>query len=285
MTGDALSRLASRQRRLVGEWMPEARVLADHSWGLVDTVVLEVSDGRRRVIVKAGGVGNHHIDRELDAHEGFTAVWERSGAAARLLHADRAEKVAMLSYLPGTLAYRQPAATDPLVHRRAGELLRLFHGQASRRGGRDAECRDTERARAWLDAEHRIPADIEARLREELDALDPGDPPLVPTHGDWQPRNWLTDGDEVRVIDFGRFAFRAAATDLARLTAQEWRESPACEEAFLDGYGGDPRHPGHWRLVRLREAIGTAVWAFQVGDVDFEAQGHRMIAELLAEQP
>lgn len=283
MSEDVLSRLTARQRRLLRVWMPEVRLLADHSWGLVDTVVLEISHGRRRVIVKAGGPGNHHMDRELDAHEGFTAVWTRTGTAATLLHADRADRIAVLTYLPGALAYRTPAATDPAVHRRAGELLRLFHGQERRSGGREAEQKITRRTRDWLDAEHRIPADIEVRLREALDALDPGDPPLVPTHGDWQPRNWLVDGDEVRVIDFGRFAFRSAASDLARLSAQEWRENPACEEAFLDGYGGDPRHPEQWRLVRLREAIGTAVWAFQVGDAAFEAQGHRMIAEILKE--
>ncbi|MGW6199374.1 phosphotransferase family protein [Kribbella sp. NPDC055110] len=35
----------------------------------------------------------------------------------------------------------------------------------------------------------------------------PREPPpatLVPTHGDWQPRNWLVDNGTVRVIDFGR---------------------------------------------------------------------------------
>ncbi|QTV79529.1 phosphotransferase family protein [Microbacterium sp. NIBRBAC000506063] len=209
----------------------------------------------------------------MDAH-GF-----RADAAAR-----RSRREDRRALLPAGNARLSGARCDrPRGAPPSGELLRLFHSQASRAGGREAEERITRRTREWLDAEHRIAGDVEARLREALDALDPGDPPLVPTHGDWQPRNWLVDGDEVRVIDFGRFAFRAAATDLAWLAAQEWRESPVCEEAFLDGYGGDPRHPEHWLLVRLREAIGTAVWAFQVGDANFEAQGHRMIAEILEE--
>lgn len=45
----------------------------------------------------------------------------------------------------------------------------------------------------------------------------------------------------------------------------------------------DPRHASHWLPMRLREAIGTAAWAHQVGDVAFEAHGHRMIADALAE--
>ncbi|WP_328993785.1 hypothetical protein OG394_05425 [Kribbella sp. NBC_01245] len=35
------------------------------------------------------------------------------------------------------------------------------------------------------------------------------------------------------------------------------------------------------QLVPTREAIGTAVWAYQVRDESFEQQGHRMIAEAL----
>lgn len=30
--------------------------------------------------------------------------------------------------------------------------------------------------------------------------------------------------------------------------------------------------------MQLREAIGTAVWAYEVGDREFEAQGHQMMA-------
>ncbi len=104
----------------------------------------------------------------------------------------------------------------------------------------------------------------------------------VPTHGDWQPRNWLIDGDTVRVIDFGRFAFRTRSSDLARLAAQQWRDDPSLEEAFLDGYGGEPREPEQWRLERLREATCTASYAVQVGESGFEEQGHRMLADALA---
>ena len=35
--------------------------------------------------------------------------------------------------------------------------------------------------------------------------------------------------------------------------------------------------------VESREAIGTAVWAHNAGDERFEQQGHRMIAEALAD--
>jgi hypothetical protein len=276
-------RLTTAQRALVGAWLPGAEVVADLSWNQVVTIVLQVRHGDRTLIVKAAGDADHHVGRELDAHEGgYVASWAREGHATTLRFADRDARVLVLDWLPGELAYRTPAGLDPQVHRRAGALLRRFHAQASRPSeGTDAAA--TRRAIAWLDSSHAIASEVETRVRAALSALAPIEVDLVPTHGDWQPRNWLADSDEVRIIDFGRFAFRPAATDFARLAAQEWREDPACETAFLEGYGREPRHPSHWILMRMREAIGTACWAHQVGDTEFEAQGHRMIAEVLAE--
>jgi hypothetical protein len=278
-----LGRLTAAQRALVDAWLPDAAVVADLSWNQVETVVLRVRQGDRELIVKAAGDGDHHLGRELDAHEGgFVGVWSRQGRAARLLHADRAARVLVLEWLPGELAYREPAGVDPDVHRRAGSLLRDFHAQA-RRPSEGTDAAATRRALRWLDTSDAIAPDVSRRLRAALAALPPVEDDLVPTHGDWQPRNWLVDDDVVRVIDFGRFAFRPVATDFVRLAAQEWRENPACEAAFFEGYGRDPRHPSHWLLMRLREAIGTACWAHRVGDAGFEAQGHRMVAEALAE--
>lgn len=276
-------RLSEAQRTLVGEWLPGAEVIRDLSWDQVETVVLHVRHGGREVIVKAAGETDHHLARELNAHlGGFVSGWAATGHAARLLRGDRTARVLVARFLPGELAYRTGAALDPDVHRRAGSLLRRFHDQATRpSAGTDAAA--TGRALAWLAADHRIAVDVEERLRAALATLPPMEVPLVPTHGDWQPRNWLVDRGEVRVIDFGRFAFRPASTDFTRLAAQEWRVAPQCEAAFFEAYGRDPRHPRHWLLMRIREAIATAVWAYQIGDTDFEAQGHRMIAEVLGD--
>ncbi|MFC8680860.1 phosphotransferase [Microbacterium ureisolvens] len=278
-----LGRLSAAQRALLGAWLAGLEVVADLSWNQVETTVLHVRHGEDDLIVKAAGETDHHLGRELDAHEGgFVTSWARAGHAAHLRHADRDARLLVLDWLPGDLAYRTPAALDPEIHRRAGALLREFHAQATRPSeGTDAAA--TRRALTWFDGDHAVAPDVEARVRAAFAALPPVETDLVPTHGDWQPRNWLVDDGAVRVIDFGRFAFRPAASDFARLAAQEWRESPACEAAFFDGYGPDPRTPAQWRLMRLREGVGTACWAHQVGDAEFEAQGHRMIAEALAE--
>ncbi|WP_460799513.1 phosphotransferase [Microbacterium sp. GXF0217] len=274
-------RLSAAQRARLNEWIPGATILADHSWGQIEAYVLEVEQDDERLVVKAGGPTNHHIGRELDAHDGWTAIWGREGITTRVRHSDRENRIFVAEWVPGHLIDRTPAAVDPRVHRRAGELLRVFHDQESRVG----DERLVERVQRALASGHRIAAETVVRVEALLEGFDLGAVELVPTHGDWQPRNWLIDQGDVRVIDFGRFAFRSRASDLVRLDAQQWRLAPECETAFFEGYGRDPRSGAddHWRALRIVEAVGTAAWAHQVGDEDFEAQGHRMIATLLGE--
>lgn len=273
-----------RQRALVHSWLPGAALVRDHSWGLVGTRVLQVRVGESHYIVKAAGPDDHHLARELRAHREWLAPWTSAGRAPRLVAADPAARVLVTEYLPGHLVQGSAAEWSPDVHRQAGRLLALLHRQDAVEDP-DWEARENRRALAWLDRPHRIEPATAVRLAEEVASWPTPPATLVPTHGDWQPRNWLVHGGTTSVIDLGRADLRPAATDLARLAAQQFRADPALEAAFLDGYGVDPREPGRWRRILLREAIGTAVWAYQVGDEAFEQQGRRMIAEALATPP
>ncbi|RIK17142.1 MAG: aminoglycoside phosphotransferase [Acidobacteria bacterium] len=273
--------LTPEQRDLVVGWLGEPELVSEHSWGLVDTVVLRVRAAGRDLTVKAAGPANHHIGRELDAHERWTGPLLDGDRAPRLVHADRGARVLVATWLPGDLAQDGPAQHDPEVHRQAGALLARLHQQTA---GVDDGWEATQRTRVltWLGRDHRIPEEQEARVRE-LVAGWPDEPAVVaPTHGDYQPRNWLWDDGTVRVIDFGRAAMRPPATDLARLASREWLGRPELETAFLEGYGEDPREAGAWSRMQLAEAVGTAAWAYQVGDEAFEAQGMRMLTDALA---
>ncbi|WP_231979647.1 hypothetical protein [Tessaracoccus coleopterorum] len=53
------------------------------------------------------------------------------------------------------------------------------------------------------------------------------------------------------------------------------------EDAFLDGYGSDPRDRERWPVELLREAVGTAAWAFQTGNEAFEAHGRECLDRAL----
>lgn len=277
----ALDNLSRQQRALVDQWLPGASVERDHGWGLVETTVLEMTHAGSRYIVKAGGDSDHHIERELHAHLHWLDPWTSRGRAPALAHGDAAAKLVVTRYLPGELVLGTGYADDPATYRQAGELLAEFHAQTTM-SDEDYEKRENERSLTWLSGPHRIaPATVE-RLRAEIASWPTPAARLVPTHGDWHPRNWLVHNDVVSVIDFGRAAMRPALTDFARLAAQEFRRDPKLEAAFLDGYGTDPREPHAWHRTRVREAIVTAVWAYQVRAEAYEAQGHRMIAEALS---
>lgn len=276
--------LSQRQSELLGQWMPGARVVRDHGWGLVETVVVEVTYAGARFIVKAGGANDRHIAREIEAHQRWLQPWTSRGRAAQLVRSDAEARIIVTRHVPGELVLGHPSAHEPDTYRQAGTLLALLHSQT---GDVDPgfERRENEKAISWLDGPHRIDPAAMRRLRAMIKAWPVAASVLVPTHGDWQPRNWLIHDGVVSVIDFGRSAMRPAMTDFSRLAAQEFSGDPSLEKAFLEGYGRDPREPAGFYRQRVRDAIGTACWAFRVGDSEFEAQGHRMVAEVLAGAP
>ncbi|WP_064063750.1 phosphotransferase family protein [Rhodococcus gordoniae] len=275
---DLFPRLSLDQNAQLLRWLPDARLRAELSWNLTDTVVLDVTSILGRFIVKAAGPANTHIGREITAHQGATACLIDSGRAARMIQHDRAANILVTDYLEGTLVMGSGSEFDADIHHQAGALLRTFHDQAERCDD-DAEARATTKALAWLDQSHRIDPSTVAAVRRILTTYRPRPVTVVPTHGDWSPRNWLVDHRIVKIIDFGRFDFRPALSDFCRLAARHWRTHPDLEHAFLDGYGTDPRDPELWAIFTLREAIGTAVWAYQVGDEPFENEGHRMLTD------
>lgn len=152
---DGLSRLTPEQRDLLVHWVPDAEVLADHSWGLVDTTVLELRSKQGRLVLKAGGPADHHIERELRAHREWLGPWVATGHAPSLMYGDSSAKLLVTMYLPGRLVEGTPAQDDPDAYRQAGELLARYHGQVSEH---DPEWHDKfrERVERHLGRPHRI---------------------------------------------------------------------------------------------------------------------------------
>jgi aminoglycoside phosphotransferase (APT) family kinase protein len=273
--------LSASQRELLQQWLPGAEVTADHSWGLVGSTVLELSHAGSRYIVKAGDAKDHHLRSEIRAHREWLMPWTSIGRAPRLVHANENAKILVTSYLPGQLVHGTHHERSPDIYRQAGELLARFHGQLVVKDN-EFEARARQRTLEFLDKPHRIDRDTAERLRRLVRSWPTPPSAVVPTHGDWQPRNWLVDGGVVSSVDFGRAELRPALTDLFPLAQQQFTREPATEKAFLEGHGHDPRESDAWQHNQIRAAIGTTVWAFQAGYLPLEQQGHQMIAEVLA---
>lgn len=267
---------SSLQRRFPQGLTPRA----DLSWGLVDTVVLHVHDGSTDLVVKAAGPGNRHIGREITGYE-TCPVWTDRGLGPGLVHADRDANLLVVTHVPGRLARDTPAESDPAVHRQAGAALASFHRQGARLD-EEFEAVQRDHTLALLDRPHRIPPLHVDWLRSWLTAYDAPAVDLVPTHGDWSPRNWMVDsGGTLRVIDLGRFDWRPAASDVCRLAGREWSARPSLAREFAQGYGADLRDDPVWLAQMVREAVGTATWALAVGDGPFERHGLRLVSELV----
>ncbi|MGC0365911.1 hypothetical protein ABH922_003895 [Rhodococcus sp. 27YEA15] len=78
-------RLSAEQAAHVERRLPGVRFNADLSWNLVETVVLDVEADRGRFVVKAAGPNNHHIGREITAHQSSTSVLVDIGRAAVMI--------------------------------------------------------------------------------------------------------------------------------------------------------------------------------------------------------
>lgn len=278
--------LSPRQRVRLGELYPEAVLVTDHSWPFGITV-LEFHAGQAHLLLKASGTP-HHLEPEYRAH----ARWlgPLTGDVPTLVAYDRAAGLLVKTFLPGRLVLGSPAERDPGVFRRAGTLLgRLHRGLAPVRAPHYQESM-VRKTRSWLGrAEGLAPAEQLQTAGHWLEEFRPSPVDLVPTHGDYQPRNWLLRPDgRLAVIDFGGAELRPWYADFARMEHGDFAARPALQVAFMEGYGpAPPRDDGPAedagrRLDVLMQSLGTIVWSHDMGDAAFEEHGRTMLTRTLS---
>jgi hypothetical protein len=254
---EGMRELTLVQRKLLDGWLDDWEVLADLSWPLQDTAVLDVRSGGRRYIVKASRA-SRHIAREIDAHDQFLrrfSVW-----VPQLAHSSRDELILVTHYLPGELVEGTDAEVDPEIYRQAGCRLKqlLVPGPLSE------------------DYIQRLVTDVSVSIRPVA---------LSFTHGDYQPRNWLVNDGQLRVIDFGRADQRHWTSELVRLANQQFAGRPHLECAFLEGLDRPmtAQDSEIYRLECIQQALGTVVWANSISDSAFEEHGRRMVRAVLTD--
>jgi hypothetical protein len=176
----AFGNLSAQQRMQLDRWLPGASVERDHSWGLVQMTVLELTRAGSRFIVKAGGPNDRHIVRELHAHRHWLGPWTSRGRAPTLVHGSAEAKLLVTRYLPGELVVASDHVNHPATFGQAGELLARLHAQTV--VADDAyERRENQKSLAWLSGAHRIATATVERLRRDRRLADAaGDPRAHP---------------------------------------------------------------------------------------------------------
>jgi hypothetical protein len=274
--------LSGDQRVLLDEWLGDWRQLDDLSWPLQDTTVLHVLSPRHGEAIVKATTTNHHLRREIWAHSGH--LGHMSGLVPRMLYSDVDAGVMVATYLPGTLVLGTDEDHSPVTYREAGELLSKFMTPL----GPSEEYLRINRAKALALVEKATGLAEAAQLelaRALLVKIEPGPVELVLTHGDFQPRNWLRgDAGQLLLIDFGRAAPRHWTSELPRLESRAF-DVPGVREAFFGGLGFEPNDEDivPLRLERLGMALGTIVWAREVGDATFEDEDRAMLERAVAE--
>lgn len=175
--------------------------------------------------------------RELDALTNYTPAL--GSDAPKLIDHDDVLQMLLLSEVQGEPALTSEAAWDPVIHYRAGVLIRRLHESAppvsSDQFARQCAAR-FEDAAAELDGLIESHLLSEARLLIAR-AMDIQGHPLVPTHRDNHPRNWMVDpGGHVRLIDFANAEYDPWIVDVLLLEQDYWRSDPSLKVAFLSGY-------------------------------------------------
>ncbi len=198
------------------------------------------------------------------------------GASARLL-------AFVVNAVPG----RRGHDFDPVLHRGAGDLLRLFHEARPPRQAPDGFVDEMERRlNNWLSLSKDMFSTAEAEFaRRQLRRVVELPPqPWVPCHGDYRPNNWLIDdAGTVRVIDFADSRWQFRGHDLTRLYFGPWWERPDLAAAFLDGYG-QPLSDADREFICLygpTAVIVTAVWGRLHSAAPVEERGRERLAQLM----
>ena len=103
----------------------------------------------------------------------------------------------------------------------------------------------------------------------------------VPCHNDFQPRNWLWNGQSLGIIDFEHAHANHPVFDWVRLELGLWQKMPELRDEFIEEWGGTPEwaSPEVIDAVIGIHAIGCIVWGNRHGDKEFIFEGRRILDE------
>jgi hypothetical protein len=268
------------------EVLGACRLVGDRSWPARTSTVLEVAtDDGARWFVKVHHDAGRHAAEVRALLDWAPALDDR---APRLVAHDAERLAVVLSALPGVSPDGLTPAVEQRVHQQAGALLRRFHDAEPPRLDVDGATPRVAAYRHWtsrapdglLDAADLAFAEPFIDVAMGLPAVA-----VVPTHGDWSPRNWLLDDDRLAIIDFERSERSWWTKDLERLEAGAWIGRPDLRDAFLDGYGRalQDHERQALRAAMVLGQVTSVVWADEHGDEAFAAKSRENLRRLRAD--
>ena len=202
----------------------------------------------------------------------------------RLLEADEEKGTLLLTEIPGTAVSSHP---DPAqVYKQAGAFLGSLHSLEFRDPDemplkvallKRLELFNQEAGRLL---EREYLNDINLQIKSLLSDVHLQ---RVPCHRDFMEYNWLLTSDgTIWFFDFEHARPDFWLLDLCKMNALVWLAKPHLKDAFLQGYGYEPKE---WeesllRLWTVVWSVGTLQWAMAHGDGRYELRGRTAANQL-----
>lgn len=199
--------------------------------------ILEIHtrSGERAVVKMVSDGASFH--RTLEALSLYSPAL--GAFAPRLIDAHEGLRSILMTHVPGVVAEGTDHAWDPVVHFRAGVLLRQLHesGPVTHTAHLSGEWaaaleRSVRMAEPFIDGD---------TLREAaswgMRVLDRGTLVLSPTHRANTPAHWLVHPQRgVHLVGFSHLEYDPWVVDTVYLERDYWRYSPDLRQAFFSGY-------------------------------------------------
>ncbi|MHC3393944.1 phosphotransferase [Streptomyces lavendulocolor] len=225
--------------------------------------------------------------REVTALRGW--VPGLGPAAPRLVAADPTQRAVVLTAVGGRSLHGAVHSPEQqrLIFHHIGQLAAAIHTSAPPRPA--AGTLPLEKLDRHLDGArpHLDPGDEEFIRATAKKAATLPAPDLVPTHGDFQPRNlrWDTATGSLYVIDFERAEWGPAVRDFVRLS-DAWHGRPDLLQAVMDGYGRPftPEEETQLTVLSVLDSVSGISYGTAHGDPELVERGLRTLARLRAAQ-
>jgi Ser/Thr protein kinase RdoA (MazF antagonist) len=201
-------------------------------------VMAFTDEGGQQYLAKRHSSRNRYR-REIHAYTHWVPALRDQ--APQLVATDPEHLILLLTALPGTTADHVTPGTkaERAAHQSAASVLRQLHDSAPLEYSHDMAVTLAQRIMHWVDrAGVLLNAGERRLLLDHADAIAASPVEVRFCHLDFQPRNWIVDGDgTVRLIDFEHARPDARIRDMARLAHRYWPHRPDLYHAFVRGYG------------------------------------------------
>lgn len=222
----------------------------------------KVAAGADAYVLRVPGEGTEqYVDRSADEQAG--RITSELGINAELVFYEKGTGVQLTRFVPNAMMMTPERFKDPLICGRAGYVFRTLHRSGAKF---HKEFNDFEKAQEYLDVLKNLggkfPDGYDALQKEALvvrEALAKGYLPLVPSHNDPVPENFLNTATQLYLLDWEFAGNNDPMWDLGDLSVEAYFDERQ-DRAMLTAYNGGEFSDRLYSRMILQKAMVFLLW-------------------------